>query len=60
MKTSSKKLVTFVVGAALGTLAGILFAPSSGKKVRKRISKKAHDFRDVLAEKKDYFSDFEV
>lgn len=48
----SKKLLTGVIlGAAVGTALGILFAPESGKDTRKKIAKKSADLGDVLKEK---------
>lgn len=49
--SSSKVLVGFLAGAAVGALAGILFAPDKGSDTRKKIAGKA----DSL---KSSFSDF--
>jgi gas vesicle protein len=45
---NSRKIETFMIGIFIGGLIGsitsLLFAPTSGKKLRKKISKKADDF----------------
>lgn len=50
-KSSSKNVV---IGAAIGVLAGaiagILFAPKSGKETRADIAKYAHEMKDKIAE----------
>lgn len=43
-------LVGFLVGAAVGSLIGILFAPASGKETRERIARKARDSKEDLDE----------
>ena len=49
----SKVLLGFVAGAAVGALAGILFAPDKGENTRKKIAHKAGDWTDAA---KDSFS----
>lgn len=53
--SSSKLLVGFLAGAAVGALAGILFAPDKGSNTRKKIATKTHDITDSV---KSSFSDF--
>ena len=48
--SSSKVLLGFVAGAAVGALAGILFAPDSGSNTRKKIAHKAGDWTDAAKE----------
>lgn len=53
--SSSKVLLGFVAGAAVGALAGILFAPDKGSATRTKIAGKAGDIGDSI---KTSFSDF--
>ena len=53
--SNTKTVLGFVAGAAVGALAGILFAPDEGKKTRKKIAGKAGDVSDSL---KASFEDF--
>ena len=48
--SSSKVLLGFVAGAAVGALAGILFAPDAGTNTRKKIASKAGDWTDAAKE----------
>jgi len=48
--SSSKVLLGFVAGAAVGALAGILFAPDKGSSTREKISSKAGDWTDSAKE----------
>ena len=48
--SSSKVLLGFVVGAAVGAVAGILLAPDKGSNTRKKISDKAGDWTDSAKE----------
>lgn len=48
--SSSKALLGFVAGAAVGALAGILFAPDTGNNTRKKIAHKAGDWTDAAKE----------
>ncbi len=52
---SSKTLLGFVAGAAVGALAGILLAPDKGSNTRKKISSKACDITDSI---KNSFGEF--
>jgi gas vesicle protein len=53
--SNSKVLLGFVAGAAVGALAGILFAPDKGSNTRKKIATKTGDITDSV---KNSFSDF--
>lgn len=53
--SSSKVLVGFLAGAAIGALAGVLMAPDKGSETRKRIAGKAGDLTDSV---KKTFGDF--
>lgn len=48
--SSTKALLGFVAGAAVGALAGILFAPEKGSETRKRIASKAGDWTEAAKE----------
>ena len=48
--SSSKVLVGFLAGAAVGALAGILFAPDKGSSTRKKLTDKAGDWSDSAKE----------
>jgi gas vesicle protein len=53
--SSSKILVGFLAGAAVGALAGILFAPDKGSNTRRKIADKTGDISDSV---KNSFSEF--
>lgn len=43
-KNGGKFVIGAMIGAAAGAIAGILFAPKSGKETRKEIGEKAKDY----------------
>jgi len=43
---STGLLLAMVAGAAVGTLVGLLVAPNSGKKTRKKIKEKTRDLNE--------------
>jgi len=47
---NNEKLVWFLAGMAVGAALGILFAPRSGREVRRLIGEKTAEGRDFLAE----------
>jgi gas vesicle protein len=55
MKVDAKVLLGLLAGAAIGAMAGILFAPDKGSETRKKIKKNTSDLGDQL---KDSFNDF--
>ena len=63
MKDSSGKVLAgFIIGAAVGAIAGILFAPDKGKVTRKKIADKASEtgntVKETLSEKLDDLKEF--
>lgn len=55
MKVDSKLVLGLLAGAAIGAIAGILFAPDKGSETRKKISKNTSEMGDQL---KHSFNDF--
>lgn len=49
MDTTSKVITGFLVGVAAGAAAGIMLAPSSGDRTRKKLSKESEALIDSLA-----------
>jgi len=47
----AEKLLWFLAGVGLGTLAGVLYAPQSGDETRETIRAKAQEGRDYMAER---------
>lgn len=50
---TGKVIGAIVLGAAIGGILGILFAPDKGSETRKKISKKGSDFTDAVKDKFD-------
>lgn len=50
MNTTQKIVLAAASGAALGTLAGILFAPAKGKDTREQIAEKATEVKENLTD----------
>lgn len=44
MKTNGKIILGFLLGTAIGTVAGLLLAPTTGFRTRKNLNKKAKKF----------------
>jgi len=58
MKGSSKfVLFSFIAGAAMGAIAGILLAPDKGSVTREKLKNKAKDLSDEFADKYDNLKD---
>ena len=52
---TSKILLSFIAGAAVGGALGILFAPDKGTETRRKIAEKGNDVADSV---KDKFNEF--
>ncbi|HLZ88317.1 MAG TPA: YtxH domain-containing protein [Puia sp.] len=50
MNNSSKILLGFIAGAAIGGALGILLAPDKGSETRRRIVEKGSDIGDSIAD----------
>jgi gas vesicle protein len=48
---SSKAVLYFLAGAAIGGAVGLLFAPDKGSETRRRISEKGSDLTDSIKER---------
>jgi len=48
---SGSKFLYFLAGVSIGAIAGILFAPQSGKETREYIAGRADDGREFLSKK---------
>jgi gas vesicle protein len=46
--STSKMLLGFVAGAAIGAVLGVLFAPDKGTETRRKISEQGNDLADNL------------
>lgn len=55
--SSSKLIVGFLAGAAVGALAGILLAPDKGSNTRKKIADKTGDLSDTVKKSFNKFID---
>jgi gas vesicle protein len=50
MNSTSKILLGFIAGAAIGGALGILLAPDKGSETRRRISEKGSEIGDSIAD----------
>ena len=47
---NGERMIWFVAGAAIGAAVALLYAPQSGDRTRRLISRKAKEGREVLSE----------
>jgi gas vesicle protein len=47
---NGERMIWFVAGAALGAAVALLYAPQTGDRTRRMISRKAKEGREVLSE----------
>ncbi len=55
MNTREKILTATVVGAAIGGVLGVLFAPAKGTETRKKLSENGKKLAETAKEKLDQF-----
>jgi gas vesicle protein len=53
MSSSSDKVLCFLLGASVGSIVALLYAPKSGRETRDEISSRAMEGRDFLNHKVD-------
>lgn len=51
MNSTGKIITALAAGAALGLVAGILFAPDKGSETRKKLKAKGKKFKESVTEK---------
>lgn len=51
MENTGKMLSALLVGAAIGGIVGLLFAPDKGSETRKRLFKRAEELADEAEDK---------
>lgn len=51
MNSTGKIITALAAGAALGLVAGILFAPDKGSETRKKLKQKGKKFKESVSEK---------
>lgn len=54
MSNKSDNLLAFIIGAAVGAVAGVLLAPDSGANTRKKIKDKMTDLKEKGAEQLEH------
>lgn len=58
IKDKAKLLGAIVAGVALGAVAGLLVAPASGRRTRRRIVRALSDGRDAVVRSRHSLSDW--
>ena len=49
MNTGGKVITGFLIGAIMGTIAGLLIAPTTGRRTRKNLEKKSKKLARTMA-----------
>lgn len=58
-KSSTSTALTFLfIGLGIGTIVALLFAPQSGKKMRKNLRRKYEDAVDAMGDLRDQAGDY--
>jgi gas vesicle protein len=57
MGNTNKLLGAVIIGAAIGGVLGVLFAPDKGSETRRKISEKGHDLSDAVKDKLNRIAD---
>jgi gas vesicle protein len=58
-KSSASTALTFLfIGLGIGTIVALLFAPQSGKKVRKNLRRRFEDARDAVGDIREQAGDY--
>ena len=53
MSSTGDKVLCFLVGVSVGSIAALLYAPKSGRDTRDEISRKANESREYIGRKLD-------
>jgi gas vesicle protein len=51
MSSSSDKVLCFLLGASVGSIVALLYAPKSGRETREDISRRANESREFVSKK---------
>lgn len=53
MSSSSDKVLCFLLGASVGSIVALLYAPKAGRETREDISRRANEGREFVSKKVD-------
>jgi gas vesicle protein len=57
LNKTEKVVAALLLGAVIGLIVGILFAPDNGEDTRKKMTSKAEDFNDTIKRKWNFLMD---